>query len=122
MKKFSVLSLVFVLFAVSTVVAQEEQASPSDAPVVATEVAQPVVQEAAPAVQEPVANDQSVVMMPVEGQAAPMASNGCCGSTVVQQPCCGQVQPACGCAPTCRRVMVRRPFFRRGWFRRGCCN
>lgn len=117
MKKFSVLSLVFVLFAVSSVVAQEEQASPSDAPVVTTET----VQEAATAVQEPVATDQSVIMMPVEGQAAaPMVSNGCCGS-VVQQPCCGQAQPACGCAPTCRR-MVRRPFFRRGWFRRGCCN
>lgn len=120
MKKFSVLAVVFVLFAASAVIAQD-QASPSDAPA-ATNVVQPavVVQEAA----QDAPADQSVVMMPVEGQA-PMAgsvvSNGCCGSTVVQQPCCGQAQPSC-CPSPCRRGFVRRPFFRRGWFRRGCCN
>ncbi len=138
MKKFSILSLVVALFAVSTAVAQDEQASPSDVPAPAAVVqpvieTQTVIQEGVQTVQEPVAVDS--VIVPMEGQVAPVMSGNCCGSA---QPMNGYQQPmaqgCCGAAPAMNngccnnrrwrgaRVWRARPLFSRMRFRGNCCN
>lgn len=132
MKKFSILTLAVALFAVSTAVAQEEQASPSDAAVAPAAVMQDAVQT----VQEPMATDTSVIM-PVEGQpvmSGNVVSGGCCGSTQpmnVYQPmnnqgCCGSAPVAnngcCNNGWRRARVWRARPLFSRMRFRGNCCN